>query len=69
MFGQHVPVHLHLFDVPAAENALLALRMELEDSAFPQLQGQMFDLFVCVNERIAVRFDGKYRRVGSLSGR
>ena len=40
MFGKHVPVHLHLFDVPAAENALLALKMELEDSAFPQLQGQ-----------------------------
>ena len=43
MFGRHVPVHLHLFDIPSAENALLALKMELEDSAFPQLQGDRTD--------------------------
>lgn len=39
IFGRHVPVHLHLFDVPNAEASLLALKMELEDSAFPLLQG------------------------------
>lgn len=39
MFGPNQPVHLHLVEVPQAENALKGVVMELEDCAFPLLQG------------------------------
>ncbi len=39
MFGADQPVILHLVEVPQAENALKGVAMELEDCAFPLLQG------------------------------
>ncbi|XP_049848567.1 malate dehydrogenase-like [Schistocerca gregaria] len=39
LLGPNIPVQLHLHDVPAAEQALLGISMELEDCAFPLLRG------------------------------
>jgi malate dehydrogenase len=39
MFGPDQPVILHLVEIPPAENALKGVIMELEDCAFPLLQG------------------------------
>jgi malate dehydrogenase len=39
MFGPNQPVILHLLELPQAENALKGVVMELEDCAFPLLQG------------------------------
>ena len=39
MFGADRPVELSLLDIPVAETALEGVRMELEDCAFPLLQG------------------------------
>ncbi len=39
MFGPNQPVILHLVEVPQAENALKGVAMELEDCAFPLVQG------------------------------
>ncbi len=39
MFGPDQPVILHMVEIPPAENALKGVVMELEDCAFPLLQG------------------------------
>lgn len=39
MLGKDQPIILHLIDLPHAENALQGVKMELDDCAFPLLQG------------------------------
>ena len=38
-FGADTPVKLHLLEIPAAVGALKGVAMELDDCAFPLLQG------------------------------
>jgi malate dehydrogenase len=39
MFGPNQPVILHLLEIPQAEKALQGVVMELEDGAYPLLEG------------------------------
>src|SRR3989338_1773172 len=39
MLGKSTPVILHLLEIPAAEGALSGVVMEIEDGAFPLVQG------------------------------
>jgi malate dehydrogenase len=39
MFGETTPVQLHLLDLPAAQQALKGVVMELQDGAYPLLRG------------------------------
>lgn len=42
MFGPSQPVILHLFDLPACENALKGIAMEINDCAFDLVKGIVF---------------------------
>ena len=52
VFGKDRPVHLSLLEIPPAMNALSGVVMELEDCAFPTLEG------ITATDNPEVAFDG-----------
>ena len=54
LFGKDRPVHLSLLEIPPAMNALAGVGMELEDCAFPTLEG------ITMTDDPAVAFDGAH---------
>lgn len=40
MLGKYTPIILHLLDIPSAAEVLNGVKMELQDGAFPLLQGE-----------------------------
>ncbi len=49
MLGPDQPVILHLLDIPPAAQSLEGVKMELVDSAFPLLHGQLCNHSCCID--------------------
>lgn len=67
MFGHDKPVVLHLLDIPQAEEALQGVHMELNDGAFPLLEGVVATVDVeeaCKGVDVAVMVGGFPRKEG-----
>ncbi|CAA7062504.1 unnamed protein product [Microthlaspi erraticum] len=67
MLGPDQPMILHLLDIEPASKSLEALKMELQDSAFPLLQGVIATTNVaeaCKDVNIAILIGGFARKEG-----
>ncbi|KAL8555935.1 hypothetical protein ACS0TY_003667 [Phlomoides rotata] len=67
MFGPDQPVIIHMLDIEAAAEALLGVKMELIDAAFPLLKGVVATTDVveaCTDVNIAIMVGGFGRKEG-----
>ncbi|KAL1195184.1 Malate dehydrogenase 3, cytoplasmic [Cardamine amara subsp. amara] len=67
MLGPDQPMILHLLDIEPASTSLEAVKMELQDSAFPLLKGVIATTNVveaCTDVNIAILIGGFSRKVG-----